>query len=286
MYPWLDRSGRLSPLKLLVFIGLFLPGAWAAGNLALGMLGPRPITECIHEVGLWAIRFLFISLAITPFRQIFQWAPLIQLRRMIGVAAFAYALTHLSLYVVDQSFDLKKVVLEITLRFYLTIGFVALLGLSALAVTSTDGMVKRLGGRRWRRLHQLSYGIGVLASIHFFLQMKADVGEPMVMCGLFAWLMGYRAAVAWLIKKGPMPIWSLALLSLAAAALTMLGEAAYYWFKRGVDPLRVLHANLTFDIGMRPGLLVLVIVFAVTLAAILRLALKSGGRLRFASAGE
>jgi methionine sulfoxide reductase heme-binding subunit len=147
-------------------------------------------------------------------------------------------------------------------------------------------MVKRLGGRRWRRLHQLSYGIAVLASIHFFLQVKANVGEPLVMCGLFAWLMGYRASVAWLIRKGPMPIWSVALLSVAAAAVTMLGEAGYYWFKRGVDPLRVLHANLTFDIGTRPGLVVLAIVLAVTLAALLRSLLKSGGRLRFAPAGE
>ena len=86
MYPWLDRSGRLSPLKLLVFVGLFLPGAWTASNLALGTLGPRPITEAIDDVGLWAIRFLFVSLAVTPFRQIFQWTPLIQVRRKIGRA--------------------------------------------------------------------------------------------------------------------------------------------------------------------------------------------------------
>jgi sulfoxide reductase heme-binding subunit YedZ len=286
MYPWLDRSGRLAPFKLLVFIGLFLPGAWTAVNFALGNLGPRPLTEAIHDLGLWAIRFLFISLAVTPFRQLLQWPQLIQVRRMIGVAAFAYALTHLVFYAASEAFDLKKVVLEIILRFYLTIGFVALLGLSALAVTSTDGMVKRLGGRRWRRLHQLSYGIGVLASIHFFLQVKANVGEPMVMAGLFVWLMGYRAMTAWLIKKPPVPIWSVGLLGVASGAVTMLGEAVYYWLKRGVDPLRVLHANLTLDIGMRPGLVVLAIALAVTAAALLRSTLKRGGRLRLASAGE
>jgi len=286
MYPWLGPRGRFSPAKAVVFAALFVPGIWAAVHLAMRDLGPRPVTEAIHDVGLWAIRLLFISLAVTPLRQLLQWTPLMQVRRMIGVAAFAYALAHLSLYVVDQAFDLKKVVTEIALRFYLTIGFVALLGLSALAVTSTDGMLRRLGGRRWRRLHQLAYGIALLASIHFFLQVKADVAEPMVMCGLYAWLMGYRALNAWVVRKPPMPVWMAGLLGIGAAVLTMLGEAAYFWLKRGVDPWRVLNANFTGIIGIRPGMVVLAILLAVAAAALLRTMLKRGGGLRFASAGE
>ena len=148
MYPWQDYSGRLSPLKLAVFIALFLPGLWTAFAFGMGWLQPRPFTEAIHQVGLWMLRFLFIALAITPLRQIVQWPRLILVRRMVGVAAFTYGLAHISLYLADLKFDFAKAATEIALRIYLTIGFTALLGLTALAATSTDAMVRRLGARR------------------------------------------------------------------------------------------------------------------------------------------
>ena len=108
---------------------------------------------------------------------------------MVGVAAFAYALAHLSLYVVDQSYDLFHVASEIVLRFYLTIGFAALIGLATLAATSTDAMIRRLGAPNWNRLHKLVYLIAPLALLHFFLQAKANVAEPAMMTGLFFLLM-------------------------------------------------------------------------------------------------
>src|SRR4030088_2493238 len=144
MYPWQDYSGRLSPLKLAVFVALFLPGLWTAIAFGVGWLQPRPFTEAIHQVGLWMLRFLFIALAITPLRQILQWPRLLLVRRMVGVTAFAYAFMHLTLYTADQMFDLVKVATEIVLRIYLTIGIVAVLSLAALAATSTDAMIKRL----------------------------------------------------------------------------------------------------------------------------------------------
>src|SRR5438067_12734694 len=144
MYPWFDYSRRLSPLKLAVFIALFVPGLWTAVFFAAGWLGPRPYTEAIHMVGLWMLRFLFIALAITPLRQIVQWPRLILVRRIVGVGAFAYGLAHITLYVADLKFDVAKAASEIALRIYLTIGFAALLGLAALAATSTDAMVRRL----------------------------------------------------------------------------------------------------------------------------------------------
>ncbi|HEU0155704.1 MAG TPA: ferric reductase-like transmembrane domain-containing protein, partial [Stellaceae bacterium] len=150
MYPWHDYGGRVSPLKLVVFIALFLPAAWVLVAYAGGLLGARPLNEAIHQIGLWTIRLIFLALAVTPLRQILQWQRLILVRRMVGVAAFAYVLLHFSLYVTSQAFDLGKVASEIALRIYLTIGFTALLGLAALAATSTDGMVRRLGARRWQ----------------------------------------------------------------------------------------------------------------------------------------
>jgi methionine sulfoxide reductase heme-binding subunit len=269
MQPWLDYSGRLSPLKLLVFVALFLPGGWLALALASGQLGADPIKEALHQLGLWAIRLLLITLAVTPARSILQWPRVMLVRRMLGVAAFAYAGAHLLLYVVDQAFDLAKVASEIALRFYLTIGFVALLGLAALAATSTDGMVRRLGGRRWQRLHRLVYAIAALGLIHYFIQSKLEVYEPMVMDGLFLWLMGYRLVAA-RRRDRRVPVAALAALSLASTALTALGEAVYYWLKTGVDPLRVLAVNLSLATGIRPGMVVLAAGAAVTALAALR----------------
>ncbi|HEX7006543.1 MAG TPA: ferric reductase-like transmembrane domain-containing protein [Alphaproteobacteria bacterium] len=159
---------------------------------------------------------------------------------------------------------LSKVASEIALRFYLTIGFAALLGLAALAATSTDAMTRRLGGARWRRLHQLVYPIALVATVHFFLQSKADVVEPTAMAGLGAWLLGWRV-LAWARARAlARPVVVAALLSVVAAGLTALGEAGYYWIKRGVDLLIVLDTNLSLAAGLRPAMAVLLILAAVS----------------------
>jgi sulfoxide reductase heme-binding subunit YedZ len=268
--PWLDRAGRFSPLKTTVLAALLLPGAWVALAYGMGALGPRPLNEVIHQTGLWAFRLLLISLAVSPARRVLEWPRLVLVRRMIGVAAFAYAASHLGAYAVDQAFDLGKVASEIALRFYLTIGFVALLGLSALAATSTDRMARRLGGRRWQMLHRLVYGIGVLAAVHYFLQTKAGLDEPLWMAGLFAWLMGYRLLARLSRAPGRLPIALLVALSAASAATVGLGEAGYYWVRMGVDPLRVLVTNLSLMLGVRPAMVVLLVGLAVSVAGALR----------------
>jgi sulfoxide reductase heme-binding subunit YedZ len=192
---------------------------------------------------------------------------------MVGVASFAYVLAHLTLYAADEAFDLGKVASEIVLRFYLTIGFVARLGLAALAATSTGGMIRRLGGRRWQRLHRLAYVIGLLGLVHYFIQSKAETYEPMIMGGGFAWLMGYRL-IAWLRRDRRVPLWAVALLGLSASALTALGEALYFWLRNGVDPWRVLAVNASLITGPRPGAVVLAAAVAVTAMAAARSGLK------------
>jgi len=269
MPPWLDYGGRLSPLKLLVFLSLFVPGSWTALALATGNLGAEPFKEAIHQLGLWAFRFLLVALAVTPARQTLHWPQLLLVRRMLGVAAFAYVCVHLLLYTADEAFDLAKVASEIVLRFYLTIGFAALLGLAALAATSTDGMIRRLGARRWQRLHRLVYPIAALALVHYFIQSKLEVYEPTVMAGLFLWLMGYRLVAA-RRRDRRVPLRAVALLGLAAAALTAIGETVYLRLKTGVDPLRVLGVNLSLATGIRPGMVVLAAGAAATLLMALR----------------
>lgn len=271
--PWLDRSGRVSPLKTAVFAALFVPGLVNSAELALGMLGARPLTAYIHGIGLWAVRLLLVTLLITPLRQAARASSLIHLRRMIGVAAFCYLAIHFTAYAADQGFNLLTVALEILRRFYLTIGFAALLILLALAVTSTDGMQRRLGGRRWMRLHQLVYPAATLGVLHYFIQSKADVWEPTIAAGLLAWLLLYRVVATYAGTRRAASATALALLSIAAALLTAFGEACYYWLHNGVDPARLLGAYLTLDTGLRPGWVVLAGGFLVTATAVARAAL-------------
>jgi sulfoxide reductase heme-binding subunit YedZ len=280
--PWLDYGGRFSPLKAGVFVALFVPLSLIAYRYSHDELGARPLNEAIHQVGNWTIKLIFLSLAITPARRILQWPRLILVRRMIGVGAFAYAATHLTLYVVDQAFDLPKVASEIVLRIYLTIGFTALLIVSAMAMTSTDGMVRRLGGRRWRRLHQLIYAGALLVVVHFFMQTKAAVDEPWVMAGLYTWLMGYRILARAYRSDSRLPLWSIGLLSVGSGVLTALGESVYYWIKLGVDPSLVLSANLMATAGIRPAWVVLSITVGLTAVGALRAlhARRSKWRLR------
>ncbi len=190
--PLRDYSGRFSPLKTVVFFGLFVPAGFTAYWYATDALGARPLTEALHEIGDWTIRFIFLALAISPLSQLWQWPRLQLVRRMIGVMAFAYVAAHLTLYTTDEMFNLAKVAGEIVKRIYLTIGFTAWLGLAALAVTSTDGMVRQMGARNWQRLHQFVYVIGILAVTHYFMQSKLNEWQPTMMAGLLVWLLGYR----------------------------------------------------------------------------------------------
>jgi sulfoxide reductase heme-binding subunit YedZ len=268
--PWLDPAGRFSPFKLAVFILLFVPAIAVAYGYARGDLGPRPVNQAVHEIGNWTLKLILLSLAITPGRRLLRWPRLMQVRRMVGVAAFAYAAAHLALYAADEAFNLRKVAVEIVLRIYLAIGFVALLILTAMAATSTDGMVRWLGGRRWRRLHQLVYLAALLSVVHFFMQTKFNVSEPWVMAGLFAWLMAYRAVVWRGAPQGSLAHGWRLLLALLAALGTALGESIFYWIKIGVDPTRVLEANLMFTSGLRPAWIVLAICLAVAVAGLAR----------------
>jgi methionine sulfoxide reductase heme-binding subunit len=256
--------------KTAVLLLLPLPAIWVAVAFELGWLGARPLNEAIHQFGLWTLRLAFIALAITPLRQILRWPQLTLVRRRIGVAAFCYGLTHLSLYAADQAFDLGKVAAEIVLRFYLTIGFVALLGLAALAATSTDAMVRRMGPRAWQRLHRLVYLIAVLAAVHFFLQSKLEKWEPTLMAGLLVWLLGYRVLTRALGARGGLSAAWVAALGLFAAIATGLGEVLWFWWLSHADPLRILSVEFSLATGVRPAAIVLAFGIATTGAALLR----------------
>ena len=265
--PWLDRAGRFSPLKAAVFAGLFLPGLAAAVDLADGTFGAEPSKQVIHAFGLWTFRLILLALLITPAMQIFKFPKLLIVRRMIGVGAFVYGALHLSAYVVQQHFDLAKVASEIYLRFYLAIGLSALLILLALAVTSTDAMIRRMGSRNWNWLHRLVYAAAILALIHYVIQSKLDVTEPTIFGGILIWLMLYRA-VLWTagVKRAAQPL-TLFALAIASCALTMTGEAAIYSLFTPIDGGRVFDANFSLIAGLRPGWYALLFGLAIAIAA-------------------
>jgi methionine sulfoxide reductase heme-binding subunit len=245
-----ERSGRWSPVKIVAFAAALFPALWVAYQAATDDLGARPITEAIHQIGEWTLRLLLITLAITPAQRILNYPRLSLARRTLGVACALYAGLHVSLYVLDQHFDLLKVASEIVLRIYLLIGAVALTGLIALAATSTDAAVKRLGPERWKSLHRLIYAIALLATVHFFIQSKLNIYEPVLMAGFLAWLLGCRVLI-W--RTGELTPLHLLLLAGAAATATAAGEATIYMLTSGVDARRVLLANLDFDMEVRPA---------------------------------
>ena len=249
---WLDRRGRLSPLRAVTLALLSAPVAKAIIDAGAIAHGARPLNELIHRAGFWALVFLGVTLAVTPFRRIARYGQLVDVRRMLGVGAFFYIAAHLALYFADQGYDLGKTAYEITHRWYLIIGGTAWLGLAALAATSTDGMVRRLSGVRWRRLHQAVYAIALLALIHYFQQTKADVTVPTFAASLFAWLIAYRV-IAWWQGGGELSTFALLLMTIAVSVLTFAGEAIGIGIAFHVSPLRVLGTIFDLDIGVRPG---------------------------------
>ncbi|WP_295133269.1 ferric reductase-like transmembrane domain-containing protein [uncultured Reyranella sp.] len=254
-------------LRLATLVALCLPALDLAWRWYTGDLEPRAVTLATHITGDWAVVFLLVSLALTPARAVFDWAPLIHIRRRVGVAAALYAVAHLLIYVLDQKWNLVVVATEIVKRFYLTIGFVALLALVALAITSTNGWQKRLK-RNWKRLHWMVYPAVTLALLHFFIQSKVKIGEAAFAAGLFAWLMLWRVLPVQLRKSFA----GLALLAIGATAITVVFEASWYGLVNKIDPVRVLAANLDPELVPRPAQKVL----AVSLLAIGLVGLRRG----------
>lgn len=188
------KQSSLRALKIAVFLLCLLPLA----KLALeafgirGDLGANPIEELIHRNGKWGLNFLLITLAVTPLRRITGWNQAIRFRRMLGLFAFFYVLLHFLMYAgLDQRFALGYIVEDIIERPYITLGITGLLLLVPLAITSTNGMMRRLG-RRWQKLHRLVYVIAVLGVWHFYWQVKQDTLEPLIYAGILALLFVIR----------------------------------------------------------------------------------------------
>jgi len=188
----------VSVLKALVFVLALVPLArLAAGALYFpDWLGANPAEFITRATGDWTLRFLLITLAVTPLRKLTGWNWLARLRRMLGLYAFFYAIVHLSSYVsFDHVFDAGEILRDIVKRPFITVGFTALVLLVPLAVTSTNAMVRRLGAKRWLALHRLVYVIAPLGVLHFWWMVKRDITEPAIYAAILTLLLGYRLAM-------------------------------------------------------------------------------------------
>jgi sulfoxide reductase heme-binding subunit YedZ len=176
-----------------VWLACFAPLPWLVWRLLSGDLGANPIEALIRQLGVWGLRFLLISLAITPAARLLRQPRLIRFRRTVGLFAFAYVLLHWCTYVgVDQFFDWAAILKDIYKRPFITIGMTAFVLLIPLAVTSTNAAIRALGPVRWRRLHRLIYVIAPLGVLHYYMLVKADHRPPLIYAGLLAVLLGWR----------------------------------------------------------------------------------------------
>ncbi len=179
--------------KVLILINAFIPLGLLSLDWYSGSLGANPIEFFLRTTGILTLVFLLISLAVTPLRKYFGWNQLIRYRRLIGLIAFFYGCIHLITYsIFDKSLDIPEIAADVWKRPFIAFGMTAFLILVPLAVTSTNAMLKRLGGKRWQRLHRTVYVAAVFGVIHFFMIQKSDFRYPIVFGAVLAVLLGYR----------------------------------------------------------------------------------------------
>jgi len=191
-------------IKLLILVNGAIPLALLIWDQSHNRLGANPQNFLILTTGMMTLVFLMLTMAVTPLRKVTGWNWLIQFRRMLGLYAFFYGCLHfLCFFSLDRAFSVGGTLTEMLKRKYLIVGSTALLVMVPLAITSTNGMIKRLGGKRWRALHRLAYLAALCGVIHYYMQVKADTRQPLVFGAVLAILLGYRLLVYWQQRKPP-----------------------------------------------------------------------------------
>jgi methionine sulfoxide reductase heme-binding subunit len=184
-------------LKPLVFLSCLVPLARLAWKGFAGSLGANPIEVITHSTGDWTLIFLLVTLSVTPLRKVTAQLWLIRFRRMFGLFSFFYLTLHFLTYIwLDKFFDIHEMLADIAKRKFITVGFSGFILLVPLAITSTQGWIRRLGGRRWRRLHHLIYLAAIAGVIHYYWLVKADVRKPLQYAVVLSLLLGYRLAIS------------------------------------------------------------------------------------------
>lgn len=193
------RSRTISRVvKPLVFLASLGPVSYLVWGAVAGTLGANPIDFITDETGTWTLRFLVLTLLVTPVRRLTGWNPVVRFRRMLGLFAFFYGSLHfLTWFVLDQFFDVQAMLHDIAKRPFITVGFAAFVLMIPLAITSTAGWIRRLGGKRWSALHRLVYVSAIAGVVHYYWLVKADVARPVRYGIIVAVLLLARVAWQW-----------------------------------------------------------------------------------------
>jgi sulfoxide reductase heme-binding subunit YedZ len=197
-----DSMIKLWHIKLVLFVVCLYPLFSLSWGLFNNQLGANPIETLTRSSGLWGLRFLLITLCVTPLRWLTGINQLTRFRRMLGLYAFFYATVHMLLYLgLDQFFDWSEIWRDIIKRPFITVGFINFVALLPLVFTSTNKMMKRLGGQRWKKLHKLSYFVAMAACLHFLMLVKADIREPVIYIIILTALLTIRLVYFYRKKK-------------------------------------------------------------------------------------
>lgn len=191
------RAGWMRPARAAIFLLALAPAAALVWRGFAGRLGPNPIETITHATGDWTLRFLLLTLAVTPLRHLLRFPELIRFRRMLGLFAFFYGCLHLTTYLwLDQFFDWPAIAKDIVKRPFITAGAAGFALMAPLAATSTAGWIRRLGGRRWRMLHRLVYAAAAAGVVHYWWLVKSDIRLPAMYGAILALLLAWRLARA------------------------------------------------------------------------------------------
>lgn len=268
--PWLpftDRAGRVSLFKLAVFIGCCAPAAWMAYRWGAGLLSPKPVTDILRETGDWALRFLVITLAVSPLRHTTRWNRVYVVRRMLGLTALSYTLAHLGFWFAHESFRWMHLLYEAFFRTYLLIGVIATAILVVLGLTSNDASVRRLGAAGWNNLQWWVYPAALASLIHYFMLIRLDATHAALMAGFCTLFAGFR----FLRKmKGEFNALHLVALAILAGIATACIEVGYYAFATGAQVSRIAAAQWDFTYQVRPAWWVLSAGLAMAFARLAR----------------
>ena len=192
-------------VKVLAFLAGLAPALWLGWRTWNGDLTVNPLEYITHFTGDWTIRLLVTTLFITPLRKVLHLPDLIRFRRMIGLYAFFYACLHFLAWLwLDKLFDIQEMLKDVAKRRFITVGMAALLAMVPLAITSTSGWIRRMGGKRWQRLHRLVYFSAVAAVVHYYWLVKSDVRLPLLYGALVTVALGYRVGAS-LLRKPAAP---------------------------------------------------------------------------------
>jgi sulfoxide reductase heme-binding subunit YedZ len=184
-------------IKPIVFVACLGPAGWLLYRALWGSLGVNPLETLTNETGIWTLRFLVATIAITPVRWLTKWNPIITFRRMIGLFAFFYGTVHFFIYFLfDRSLQFDGLWEDVALRPYITVGFTAFVLMIPLALTSTKGWIRRLGGQRWNLLHRLVYVSVIGGVLHYWWKVKLDVTDPAIYATIVGVLLGWRVVKA------------------------------------------------------------------------------------------